>query len=179
MPTTGQPHTVLIEYTNQVGEPRQRVNRIDAAAIVPLRYTPQRGLEVYLVRQWRVPVRQWLWEIPAGTMDVPGETPMECARRELTEETGYTAEVCNLLTVEYATPGWATETVTIFVAWGLTEGYRRLEDDERGMTGAWFVLDEALDMTDREVSDAKTELALLKVAAGRRGFLLAIAASEL
>ncbi|MEU8544914.1 NUDIX domain-containing protein [Streptomyces sp. NPDC048717] len=76
---------------------------------------------VLLLKQYRHPVRQKLWEIPAGLLDVPGENPLHAARRELYEEAHVKAEDWRVLTDVYTTPGGCDEAVRIFLARGLSE----------------------------------------------------------
>jgi ADP-ribose pyrophosphatase len=88
------------------------VRPLDAAAVLPL--TPEG--DALLVRQFRPPARTALLEIPAGLLDVDGESPEGCAIRELHEETGFRAESIELLTTYFASPGHSTERVSIFLA---------------------------------------------------------------
>ncbi|MFE6777285.1 NUDIX domain-containing protein [Streptomyces sp. NPDC057702] len=71
---------------------------------------------VLVLRQYRHPVRQRLWEIPAGLLDVPGENPLHAAQRELYEEAHVKAEDWRVLTDIYTTPGGCDESVRIFLA---------------------------------------------------------------
>ncbi|MGQ5593564.1 NUDIX domain-containing protein [Streptomyces sp. ESR1.13] len=91
---------------------------------------------VLVIRQYRHPVRQKLWEIPAGLLDVPGENPLHAAQRELYEEAHVKAEDWRVLTDVYTTPGGCDEAVRIFLARGLSEavGERfEVEDEEADM----------------------------------------------
>ncbi|MFI6422674.1 NUDIX domain-containing protein [Streptomyces sp. NPDC050842] len=76
---------------------------------------------VLLLKQYRHPVRQKLWEIPAGLLDVPGENPLHAAQRELYEEAHVKAEDWRVLTDVYTTPGGCDEAVRIFLARDLAE----------------------------------------------------------
>ncbi|MDX3231585.1 NUDIX hydrolase [Streptomyces sp. ME19-01-6] len=76
---------------------------------------------VIVVRQYRHPVRQRLWEIPAGLLDVPGENPLHAARRELYEEAHVKAEDWRVLTDVYTSPGGSDEAVRIFLARGISD----------------------------------------------------------
>jgi ADP-ribose pyrophosphatase len=89
-----------------------------------------------VLRQYRHPVRQKLWEIPAGLLDVPGENPLHAAQRELYEEAHVKAEDWRVLADVYTTPGGCDEAVRIFLARGLSdaEGDRfEVEDEESDM----------------------------------------------
>jgi 8-oxo-dGTP pyrophosphatase MutT (NUDIX family) len=76
---------------------------------------------VVVLRQYRHPVRQKLWEIPAGLLDVPGENPLPAAQRELYEEAHVKADDWRVLADVYTTPGGCDEAVRIFLARGLSE----------------------------------------------------------
>ncbi|MFF0557131.1 NUDIX domain-containing protein [Streptomyces sp. NPDC020472] len=76
---------------------------------------------VVVLRQYRHPVRQKLWEIPAGLLDVPGENPLHAAQRELYEEAHVKADDWRVLTDVYTTPGGCDEAVRIFLARDLAE----------------------------------------------------------
>jgi ADP-ribose diphosphatase len=91
---------------------------------------------ILLVRQYRVPARDYLWELPAGRLD-KGETPLQAARRELIEETGYRAKHWKKLVTFYPSPGYVAEKMTIFLATGLTEGRATPMEDER-IEVRWF-----------------------------------------
>ncbi|MGZ3114698.1 NUDIX domain-containing protein [Streptomyces sp. H62] len=91
---------------------------------------------VLVLRQYRHPVREKLWEIPAGLLDVPGENPLHAAQRELYEEAHVKAEDWRVLTDVYTTPGGCDEAVRIFLARNLSEaeGARfEVEDEEADM----------------------------------------------
>ncbi|ARF71795.1 NUDIX domain-containing protein [Streptomyces sp. NPDC012600] len=100
---------------------------------------------VIVVRQYRHPVRQRLWEIPAGLLDVPGENPLHAAQRELYEEAHVKAEEWRVLTDVYTTPGGCDEAVRIFLARGLSdvEGERfAVSEEEADMEQARVPLPE-------------------------------------
>ncbi len=115
---------------------------------------------VVLVRQYRYPVDQHLWELPAGRRD-EGESPEQAARRELEEEVGLRPETLEKIAFFYTTPGFCDETMHVFRASGLTHGEARPEDDER-LEVRWFTLEEARVMIDAgEIREGKTLVALL------------------
>ncbi len=137
-----------------------------ASAVVPLLGDPSADPEVLLIRQYRYAAEGYLFEIPAGRLD-PGETPATCARRELQEETGYTAERVEQLFTMFTTPGFTDETIHLFVATGLVAGEAHREADEF-MELVPTRLSVALDMIKQgQIQDAKTALALLYTAAFR------------
>jgi ADP-ribose pyrophosphatase len=134
-----------------------------AVAIIPL----VDDEHVCLIRNYRLAIEQWLLEIPAGTLE-PGEDPAVTARRELAEETGYTAQSLVPLCQMVFSPGILNERMHIFVATGLTAGPTRLEPGEQIATQI-TPLAEALAMIERgEVEDAKTVAALLLLDRRRR-----------
>jgi ADP-ribose pyrophosphatase len=85
---------------------------------------------VLLVRQYRLAAREFLWEIPAGRHD-PGETPLETAKRELAEETGYRAQRWKRLLAFYPVPSYSQEKLTVFYATGPIPGKAHPMEDER------------------------------------------------
>ena len=127
---------------------------------------------VVLIRQYRHPVHQRLWEVPAGLLDVPGEDMLVTARRELAEETDYTAARFDLLVDLQTSPGFSTETIRMYLARDLTpvpqdERHERL-DEEADLEIAWFDLDEAVAMILRgEITNSSTVAGLLAAARAR------------
>ena len=100
-----------------------------------------------LIKQYRHPVRTYLWEIPAGLLDIPGESKLEAAKRELLEETGYIADEWQELIAFHTTPGGNDETITIFVAKSVRhQGHElELEGEETDLELRWVPLAEALE----------------------------------
>ncbi|MDY6367019.1 MAG: NUDIX hydrolase [Clostridia bacterium] len=115
--------------------------------------------KVLLVNQFRYPYKEEIWEIPAGKVN-PGEDPMETALRELKEEGGITAKKAEKLFDVYPSPGYTEEVIRIYLAEGLTEGEKNLDEDEF-LTGKWFDI-HTLDkmVCTGEIKDAKTLIAL-------------------
>jgi len=115
---------------------------------------------VVLIRQYRYPVDQPVWELPAGRVD-PGESALEGARRELEEETGLRAARIEAMGVFYTTPGFCDETMHLFRATGLTQGPPRPEADER-IEVYTCALEEARSMIGTgAICEGKTLVALL------------------
>ena len=85
---------------------------------------------ILLVKQYRLPARQYMWEIPAGRVDA-GETVLRAAKRELSEETGLKAKTWTKIAEFYASPGFLAEKMTIFLATDLTQGEAKPMEDER------------------------------------------------
>jgi 8-oxo-dGDP phosphatase len=93
---------------------------------------------VVLLRQYRHPVGDYLWELPAGLRDAAGEPPLETARRELAEEVQLAADRWSLLATTYSSPGFSDEQVLIYLAEGLSDAPRPdgfvVEHEELDMT---------------------------------------------
>ena len=122
-----------------------------AAAMVPmLNYQ-----EVVLIKQYRHAIRKFIWEIPAGTLD-PNESPINCARRELIEEIGYSATDWHRLGTITPLPGCSDERIHIFLALDLKPAQQELDDDEM-INVHKMDLSEAMQMIlAGEISDGKT-----------------------
>lgn len=84
---------------------------------------------VLLERQYRHAAEDYLWELPAGRIDA-GEKELAAAKRELLEETGYTASRWKRILKFYASPGFVAETMSVFLATGLQAGEAQPEEDE-------------------------------------------------
>jgi ADP-ribose pyrophosphatase len=122
-----------------------------AAAMVPM----LSSREVVLIRQYRHAIREFIWEIPAGTLD-PDETPLTCARRELIEEIGYSATDWHQLGTITPLPGCSDERIHIFLALDLKAAEQHLDDDEM-INVHKMNLSEAMQMIlAGKISDGKT-----------------------
>jgi ADP-ribose pyrophosphatase len=142
---------------------RAIVQHVGSAVILPIN---EKG-RVLLARQFRLPAKSYLWEIPAGRLD-EGETPLRAAKRELREETGLTAKKWTKLFSLYMSPGFLAEKMTIFAAEDLKEGEPESMEDERIET-RWFKpkeLDAMID--DGKLQDGKTVAAWLYYKASLR-----------
>lgn len=118
------------------------------------------GAGVVLIRNERFAVKETLWELPAGTVE-PGESPDDCAPRELTEETGYRAERVTKLTEFYPTPGFCTEMLHAYRAEGLTFVGQQLDETEK-ITVQVLAWDRAMSLVrDGSIRDGKTIATLL------------------
>ena len=115
---------------------------------------------VLLVRQFRLPAGKNLWELPAGKID-SGEKPLQAAKRELVEETGYRARKWMKLVEYWPSPGFLSEKMHLFLATGITLGEATPMEDERIET-RWFAQRE-LDALIRsgKIEDGKTLLGFL------------------
>lgn len=144
--------------TSPAGEEIERevVVHPGAVAIIPM----VDAEHVCLIRNFRIAVGKTLIEVPAGTLE-PNEPPIETARRELIEETGYTAGRMEPVTKFYMSPGIQNELMHCFVATELTLGdaHREAGEEIQNLVVSW---DEAMAMLDRgEIEDSKSIAALL------------------
>jgi ADP-ribose pyrophosphatase len=147
----------------------EMVRHPGASAIVPFLSDPTGDdPQLLLIRQYRYAAEEYIYEVPAGRLD-PGEAPIDCARRELEEETGCTAERVEHMYTMYTTPGFTDEKIHLFMAVGLTRGEARREADEF-VELETMSLSRALELVERgEIKDSKTALALLYAAGFRAG----------
>jgi ADP-ribose diphosphatase len=115
---------------------------------------------VLLERQYRHAAGRRMWELPAGSLD-PGENKLAAARRELLEETGYTAASWERAMFFYVSPGFLTESMHVFLARKLKKGKAEPEEDERIVT-RFFSLPQAVRMAmTGKIIDAKSIAPLL------------------
>lgn len=143
---------------------REVVRHPGAVLIVPILSDGR----IVLIRNFRVALEDWLWELPAGTLG-RDEPPRDCAARELIEETGYRAARIEPIADYLTSPGLGDEIMHAFLATGLVHIGQDLEDDE-SIEVRPVPPSEALAMIDRgDLRDAKSMLALLL--AERRGLL--------
>jgi len=140
-----------------------------ASAVVPFLSDPASDdPQLLLIRQYRYAAEQYLYEVPAGRLDA-GESPEQCARRELREETGCEAERVEHLLTMFTTPGFTDEKIHLFMATGLTRGADAREADEF-IELETVALSRALALIQQgEIVDGKTALAILYAAGFRAG----------
>ena len=116
--------------------------------------------DLYLIKQYRYPTGEYLYEVPAGTIE-KGENPEDCALRELKEETGLDASYIQELFSAYLVPGYSNEKAHFYLATGLKMGKMNPEKGEE-ITLIRTTMSEALKMVDKGlIRDAKTLLAIL------------------
>lgn len=144
-----------VQLPNGACTSREYVVHPGAVMVIPLLEDTHAELRVVLERQFRYPLNQVMIEFPAGKFD-PGETSLQCAQRELREETGYSASYWARAGVLHPVISYSTEFIDIWFARGLTAGERQLDEGEFldvfSATPA-----ELLDMCrDGQVTDAKT-----------------------
>lgn len=151
---TNKLFTVVEEVANDSGgfEIKRAIVRHPGSAVM---MAVDQQSRVLLVKQFRLPAEQDLWELPAGRLD-PGESPLEAAKRELREETGYQAKKWTELASFWASPGYVQEKMNVFLAEELTEGQQEPMDDER-IEAHWFEREELHAMIrSGEIVDGKT-----------------------
>jgi ADP-ribose pyrophosphatase len=146
--------------TDQVREPsgikvRRDVVRHQGSVVVMLVDDAQPEPRVLLARQYRHAAGRFLWELPAGRID-EGEEALAAAKRELVEETGYSATDWKRVLFFYASPGFLDESMALYMARGLKRGEARPEEDEV-ITKRMFSVSQAGRMVVKGViQDAKT-----------------------
>lgn len=149
----------------QVREPgniqvRRDIVRHPGSIVILALDDSRRPPHILLERQYRHAAGQRMWELPAGTLGA-GEAKLPAARRELLEETGYTASKWERALSFYVSPGFVTESMQVFLARGLKKGQAQPEDDER-IAVRFFPLTQAVRMaTSGKIVDAKTIAGLL------------------
>lgn len=145
---------------------REVVEHPDAVAVVAVDAEER----VVLVRQYRHPLRQLLLELPAGTLDVDGESALDAARRELAEEVGCAARRWHSLGFLWNSAGWSDERTWLFLATDLhgvarPDGYVA-EGEEADMAIEHIAFSELLSMcADGRIDDAKTVVGALRASA--------------
>lgn len=104
--------------------------------------------EILLLEQYRRPVGKFLLEVPAGLLDEPGESRLDCAKRELLEEASMVANHWDELITFYTTPGGSTEDITVFIAKDIREVSSNYEPtgEEKDMPKHWIAVKEAAEM---------------------------------
>ncbi len=140
---------VFTVTTDQVEEPggiraRRDVIRHSGSIVVLAVDDEKAKLSILLERQYRHAANSLMWELPAGRID-PGENPLAAAKRELLEETGYTARTWKKILYFYVSPGFLDETMTIYLARGLRAGEAQPEADEK-IAIRFFDLQDAVEM---------------------------------
>ena len=156
---------VFSVVTDEVEEPgnvraRRDVIRHSGSIVVLPLDDSGRTPRVLLERQYRYAAGMRMWELPAGRID-PGENHLAAAKRELIEETGYTASRWRKALFFYVSPGFLDESMTVYLASGLKKGVAQPEEDER-IAVRFFPLRQAVRMAATgKIIDAKTIASLL------------------
>lgn len=111
--------------------------------------------KIILIKQFRYPIGKAIWEVPAGRLH-EGEVPLEAAKRELREETGYIANNWNHLGIVYPLPGYSTEILYFFKATDLVDSEQELDPDENIETKILDIKQAWQMIKDGEIRDGKT-----------------------
>lgn len=137
---------------------RETVRHIGAVTVVPVTDDGR----VVVERQFRYPLNEVITEIPAGKLDSKTEDRLEAAKRELKEETGYTAEEWICLGDYYPAAAYTDERITMYLARGLRRGTQQLDEDEF-LNVVTVPLEELVrDILEGRIADGKTQAAVLK-----------------
>lgn len=139
---------------------REVIRHVGAVGVVPVTDDGK----VIVEQQFRYPLDQVITEIPAGKLDSFAEDRLSAAKRELEEETGYTAKEWTELGDYYPTPAYCDERITLYLARGLAQGQRHLDEDEFLNFKAVPLADLVEDVMAGRITDGKTQVAILKVA---------------
>jgi len=148
----------IIKLPNGKEASREVIRHIGAVCVVPV----TDDNKVIVERQFRYPVNRVITEIPAGKLDSADEDRFEAIKRELREETGYTADEWTDLGEYLPAPAYSDERITMYMARGLHKGETDLDEDEF-LDVMEVPIDELVeDIMNGKISDGKTQVAILK-----------------
>ena len=139
---------------------REVIRHIGAVGVIPVTDDGK----VIIERQFRYPLNRVVTEIPAGKLDSFTEDRLSAAKRELEEETGYTAKEWIPIGDYYPSPAYCDERITLYLARGLELGTRHLDEDEFLNFEAVPLEDLVNDVMEGRITDGKTQVAILKAA---------------
>ena len=139
---------------------REVIRHIGAVCVIPV----TENNEVIVERQYRYPIDRVITEIPAGKLDSREEDRLSAIRRELLEETGYTADEWISLGDFHPAPAYSDEYISMYMARGLHPGQRHLDEDEFLDVMTVPLAELVEDVMAGRISDAKTQTAVLKAA---------------
>ncbi|SDM60413.1 NUDIX domain-containing protein [Acetanaerobacterium elongatum] len=152
-----------VELENGKAAMREVIEHPGGVCVLPLAMDDT----ITMVKQFRYPYKEEVLELPAGKRS-PGEDPLECGRRELTEETGLIAARFKSLGELYPSPGYVDEVIYLYLATGLTRTNPSPDEDEF-LDVCTMPLEKAFEKVfSGEIKDAKTQIALLKAYAMRQ-----------
>ena len=150
----------MVTLSNGNTAVREVIRHIGAVCVIPV----TENNEVIVERQYRYPLDRVILEIPAGKLDAPDENRLSAIRRELREETGYTADEWTEIGDFHPAPAYSDEFITMYLARGLHKGERHLDEDEFLDVYSIPLADLVRDVMDGKISDAKTQVCILKAA---------------
>jgi ADP-ribose pyrophosphatase len=146
-----------VKYSNGYIEVREVVEHSGGCVILGL-YDENK---IVMIKQHRYPIDKVIYELPAGKLN-PGEEPLECAKREFEEETGYKAKTWQKLTSFYTSPGYTSELLHVFMAKGLFPGKQNLEPGESHIIIEIMAYSDAIEKIEStEINDGKTIVGIL------------------
>lgn len=158
----GPVFSVMTDHVQEPGNIRVRrdvIRHSGSIVVLPVDDSTHQP-RVLLERQYRYAAGRRMWELPAGRID-SGERELAAAKRELLEETGYTASKWERALSFFASPGFLAETMTVYLARGLKKGVAQPEEDER-IAVRFFPLSQAVRMAmTGKIVDSKTISSLL------------------
>ena len=149
-----------VELPNGRPATREVIRHIGAVGIIPITDDGK----VIIERQFRYPLDRVITEIPAGKLDSFTEDRLSAAKRELEEETGYTAAEWIELGDYYPAAAYCDERITLYLAKGLSLGQRHLDEDEFLNVAAVPLEELVAQVMDGTITDGKTQVAVLKAA---------------
>ncbi|MBQ6399300.1 MAG: NUDIX hydrolase [Clostridia bacterium] len=149
-----------VRLPNGASSIREVIRHVGAVCVIPV--TEDGG--VIMERQYRYPLDRVILEIPAGKLDAPEEDRLSAIRRELREETGYTADEWIPLGDFHPAPAYSDEYITMYLARGLHPGKQALDEDEFLDLYTIPLAELVREVMDGRISDAKTQVAVLKAA---------------
>ena len=139
---------------------REVIRHIGAVCVIPVL---ENG-DVIMERQYRYPLDRVILEIPAGKLDSPDEDRLSAIQRELREETGYSADEWTDIGDFHPAPAYSDEYITMYLARGLHKGKQELDTDEFLNVYTVPLKDLVDDVMSGKISDAKTQVCILKAA---------------
>lgn len=147
-----------ITLPNEITVDLDIIRHPGASAIVPL----SDDATLLMIKQYRHAVGDFIWEIPAGVLN-PNETPLECAKRELVEETGFAGNVWHKLGVITPVPAYSDERIHLFVAANLVPAEQNLDQDEMIDVHEVPIADIMRMISGGSIQDSKTIVGLFMV----------------
>ncbi|SHJ48506.1 NUDIX hydrolase [Paramaledivibacter caminithermalis] len=147
-----------VELPDQKYSKREIVEHPGAVAVIPI----TEDNKIVMVKQYRKSVEEYLLEVPAGKLEI-GEEPLDCAKRELLEETGYKSDNLQYIFKFYTSPGFCNETISIFLAKDLIVDVAQPDEDEY-IEIEKYDIDELIEKINKEeIKDAKTIISILYI----------------
>ena len=150
----------MVKLSNGSETVREVIRHIGAVCVIPV----TEKNEVIMERQYRSPLDRVILEIPAGKLDAPDEDRLSAIKRELREETGYSADEWTEIGDFHPAPAYSDEFITMYLARSLHKGEQHLDEDEFLDVYAIPLPELVQDVMEGRISDAKTQVCILKAA---------------